>query len=243
MNAWHLSFLFPTHAANHLKMMMQSQGFCMSWFLPSVCVCPCPYPCSFPSNLPCKPHSLASNRTLSFPWGCGCSSWLCNRYPYLCNLGKVSGSRSLPGPPGPHRSDSNPLGNLSSSPSVGIHHSTSWWNRCRVHCAGVSHCWALAGSSEIITWNEKAWSFILLSNPAAQFKNHCDLCIYLSISFYIYLPPGRFFCCLIYKIILLSPGLFNKSLYVKKSVSGPSLAFPVIRVNTIEQKWLMTKVV
>lgn len=158
-----------------------------------VCVCPCSYPCLFPSNLPCEPHSLASNRTLSFPWGCGCSSWLCNRHPYLCNLGKVSGSRSLPGPPGPHRSDSNPLGNLSSSPSVGIHHSTSWWNRCRVHCAGVSRCWALAGSSEIITWNEKAWSFILLSNPAAQFKNHCDLCIYIYLYLSIYICPQEDF--------------------------------------------------
>lgn len=99
-----------THIANHLKIMMQSQGFCISWFSPSICVCPCPYPCLFPSNLPCKPHSLASNRTLSFPWGCGCSSWLCNRHLYLCNLGKVSGSRSLPNPLGPHRNENQTPG-------------------------------------------------------------------------------------------------------------------------------------
>lgn len=150
MNAWHLSSLFLTHIANNLKIIMQSQGFCMGWFSLNlfVCVCVCvPNPYLFLSDLPCEPHSLASSHTLSFLEGRGCFSWLWNRHHHLCDLGKGSRSRSLPRPPGPHRSDSN---------SVGTHHLTSWWNRYHMHCAGVSHCWAPADLPEIITRNEKA---------------------------------------------------------------------------------------
>lgn len=37
MNVWHLSFLFLTHTANHLKMMMQSQGLFVCGVPPSAC--------------------------------------------------------------------------------------------------------------------------------------------------------------------------------------------------------------
>lgn len=66
-------------------------------------------------------HNLTSGRTLSFGrWG-SCSTWLCDRHHYLCDLEEVS--RSLPSAPGPHRSDSKPLVDLRSSQSVEL---TTW---------------------------------------------------------------------------------------------------------------------
>lgn len=51
---------------------------------------------------------------------------------------------------------------------------------------------------------KKTKLFLTLSISCTM-KNHCDLYIY---------TLGKFYCCLIYGIILLIPGLFNKTLYL-----------------------------
>lgn len=142
MNVWHLSFLFLTHTANHLKMMMQSQGLFVCGVPPSACEGGSPSECVYlgpppsPSGCVCVSHQFV---WAVLPATITCSHQICLEnltalHPtahchrargwgvracssWLCNRHHYLSdlrevSRSLFSPPDPHRWDSAPLGDL-----------------------------------------------------------------------------------------------------------------------------------
>ncbi|EGW01389.1 hypothetical protein I79_018240 [Cricetulus griseus] len=84
----------------------------MGWF-PHLCMCVSVCPCPILFLVPIR-SALRTTQPLHPTAHChflgqgvrGYSSRLCNRLRYLCDLGGVS--RSLPGPPGPHRTRLKP---------------------------------------------------------------------------------------------------------------------------------------